>query len=822
MLYNYRGGGRQIEILPTAKQCRDFQWDPGVFIMGTLFRTPSHARRSNGYRRICLEELETRSLLSVNPVGVDDSPAVCEGTTVEPALPVLLDTAAEEKPDFYVLSVTAVDYYTGERLAIDGGAITAENLPNVTVTYVNGGDAPVAENYFYSAVRVRNTDTGEYILYDSTGRWYERYSPGDEEPGETGSFRFLIPKLAAGNYAIEVQLNSRGSVEESDYANDRREIRFSVGEPIPAKPDLAISSVTASDYYTGEALAIDGGEMTTDNLPEVTVTFVNRGNAAIDANYFYSAVRVRNTDTGAYVLKDAEGNWYERYCAGDEKPGETGSFRFLIPKLAAGNYTMEIRLNSRGTVEESDVSNDYAEYAFTVVRPAEEITDILLTDWVGVYDGKSHAITVTDPSAATDTILFSADGLTYDLTENPVYTDVGSYTTYVKVSRDGYTDWYGSAEVVIGEAPLPDYKINTLLAVTTTVPVESEVDTVPWVSEVTVGDTIYVSVYVKSTDSSYGVQGGYCALYYDPEGFIAGDYIASCLYPNETILDGYEFSKDDYISAFGGNPSGVQEAYGRTEWALVGTQAFVANAAGEYRFSNGPAVNDKGAEKESWSFVREDYPSMRDYGNSYDSVSLTVVEKSPYKIDTCVAVTTEYPLEAEVDAVPTVSEVSVGDTVYVSVYVKSTDSNYGISGGYCSLHYDPDAFTAGEYIASRLYPNETILDGFSYSGNDYISAFGGNPEGIKDVYGKTRWALVGTQTFTADAVGEYFFSSGMAINDKGVEKETWSFVREDFVFTREYANSYDSVALTVVEATAAQSTDLFADPDFVADLFFDF
>ncbi|MBR2694798.1 MAG: hypothetical protein IKE69_11365 [Thermoguttaceae bacterium] len=928
--------------------------------MGTLFQTSSRNLRPSRYRRICLEELETRSLLSVNPIGIDDSPAICEGVAVEPELPVRFDVAAEEKPDLYTLSVTAVDYYTGETLEIDGGVITVENLPNITVTYVNGGDAAVTEKYFYSAVRVRNTDTGEYVLYDATGRWYERYSPGYEGPAETGTFRFLIPKLSVGNYAMEIQLNNRGSVDESDEANDYSEIRFSVGEPIPAKPDIAFSSVTASDYYTGATLELDGGTITTDNLPEVTVNFVNRGNAAVDAKYFYSAVRVRNDDTGAYVLKDAAGNWYERYCAGYEEPGETGSFRFLIPKLAAGNYSielqlnnrgsvdesddsddyrlisfcvtdavpakpdlaivsvaasdyytgatlelnggeittdnlpevtvnfgnrgnaavdakyfysavrvrnvdtgayvlkdaagnwyerycagyeepgetgsfrflipklaagnyqLEIRLNSRGSVDESDVSDDYAEYFFTVVRPADEMTDIVLTDWVGIYDGESHAITVTDPSAATDTILFSADGLTYDLTENPAYTEIGSYTTYVKVSRSGYQDWFGSAEIVIGEVPPPDYKIDTVLAVTTSIPSETEVDVVSSVSEVTVGDTIYVSVYAKSTDSRYGVQGGYCSLRYEPEAFIAGDYIASSLYPLDTILDGYDFSADHYISAFGGNPSGVREAYGQTEWALVGTQSFVATSTGEYTFSNGPAINDKGAEKETWSFVREDYPFMRDYGNSYDSVSLTVVEKSPYKIDTCVAVTTECPHEAEVDAVSTVSEVGVGDTIYVSVYVRSTDSNYGILGGYCSLHYDSDAFTAGEYIASPLYSLETILDGFSYSGDDYISAFGGNPEGVQDVYGKTRWALVGTQVFTADAAGEYSFSSGMALNANGIEKESWSFVREDFAFIREYANRYDSVTMTVIEPATAGPAGFFADPDFVDDVFSDF
>ena len=62
-----------------------------------------------------------------------------------------------------------------------------------------------------------------------------------------------------------------------------------------------------------------------------------------------------------------------------------------------------------------------------------------------------HAITVNGIQV-TDTVLYSTDGQTYDLTENPSYIDVGTYTTYVKVSRDGYQDWTGSSTVTINEA----------------------------------------------------------------------------------------------------------------------------------------------------------------------------------------------------------------------------------------------------------------------------------------------------------------------------------------------------------------------------------
>ncbi|MBR2693163.1 MAG: hypothetical protein IKE69_03020, partial [Thermoguttaceae bacterium] len=69
-----------------------------------------------------------------------------------------------------------------------------------------------------------------------------------------------------------------------------------------------------------------------------------------------------------------------------------------------------------------DAAANYIEPAEETLRAAinpATITDVTVSGWEGVYDGSGHSITVTDPSASTDTILYSTDGVTYDLTENP-------------------------------------------------------------------------------------------------------------------------------------------------------------------------------------------------------------------------------------------------------------------------------------------------------------------------------------------------------------------------------------------------------------------
>ena len=105
---------------------------------------------------------------------------------------------------------------------------------------------------------------------------------------------------------------------------------------------------------------------------------------------------------------------------------------------------------------------EFASVTVTVegVAPTPDIKDVVLTGYTGVYDAAAHSITVEDPEAATDTILYSVDGEVYDLTVNPAYTNVGTYTTYVKVSREGYNDFYGTAEVVITPADITGVTVS--------------------------------------------------------------------------------------------------------------------------------------------------------------------------------------------------------------------------------------------------------------------------------------------------------------------------------------------------------------------------
>lgn len=91
-------------------------------------------------------------------------------------------------------------------------------------------------------------------------------------------------------------------------------------------------------------------------------------------------------------------------------------------------------------------------YDFSEEIPKYPKLEVSASGYEGVYDGKSHGIAV---GCRTDgvTILYSTDGKIYS-TKKPEYTDAGTYVTYYKVEKAGYTTAVGTEIVRIKEAAI--------------------------------------------------------------------------------------------------------------------------------------------------------------------------------------------------------------------------------------------------------------------------------------------------------------------------------------------------------------------------------
>lgn len=89
-------------------------------------------------------------------------------------------------------------------------------------------------------------------------------------------------------------------------------------------------------------------------------------------------------------------------------------------------------------------------YDFSEEIPKYPELEVTSWGYEGIYDGESHGIKI-DCKTDGVTILYSTDGKTYS-TIKPEYTDVGTYVTYYKLEKTGYTTAVGSETVRIKEA----------------------------------------------------------------------------------------------------------------------------------------------------------------------------------------------------------------------------------------------------------------------------------------------------------------------------------------------------------------------------------
>ena len=77
------------------------------------------------------------------------------------------------------------------------------------------------------------------------------------------------------------------------------------------------------------------------------------------------------------------------------------------------------------------------------------VPDVSASGYTGDYDGAAHGIAVSVPTGAT--VQYGTKAGDYSLTENPSYTDAGTYNVYYKVTMDKHTPVEGSAVVTINQ-----------------------------------------------------------------------------------------------------------------------------------------------------------------------------------------------------------------------------------------------------------------------------------------------------------------------------------------------------------------------------------
>ena len=180
-------------------------------------------------------------------------------------------------------------------------------------------------------------------------------------------------------------------------------------ETVTGSAKVTITKATATLKFSAETATATLGS-TTFQAPTLTVT---PGGLSIKYESTNTDVATVNETTGAVTL------------------------------VAAGETTITAKFAGNDKYEPAEAS-----YKLTVSSKAT--MEVTATGYEGVYDGNAHGITVTAPEGAT--VKYGTEEGKYDLTENPTYTNVGTYTVYYQVTKEGTETVTGSAKVTINKA----------------------------------------------------------------------------------------------------------------------------------------------------------------------------------------------------------------------------------------------------------------------------------------------------------------------------------------------------------------------------------
>ncbi len=119
----------------------------------------------------------------------------------------------------------------------------------------------------------------------------------------------------------------------------------------------------------------------------------------------------------------------------------SGTTVTVMPGTKEGSATLTI--TSIGNNNYTDAQASY------VAMTSQGILSVTANGYTGVYDGSSHGISVSSSGA---TIKYGETEGTYNLDSSPTYTDVGTYTVYYQITKEGYKTIKGNKTVTISKA----------------------------------------------------------------------------------------------------------------------------------------------------------------------------------------------------------------------------------------------------------------------------------------------------------------------------------------------------------------------------------
>ena len=219
----------------------------------------------------------------------------------------------------------------------------------------------------------------------------------DKTPEAENIFRWTIPESALTNYNAA---NCQG------YDTSTGNITGTITVKNKAATPVAITGTDSSITYTGETVDVSQYFSIDNNAGAATYTLVTGTNGGTGKGTL-SGTTLTVTQTGTFKIKVST--------------VANGIF-------AAGEKTVTLMVDN-GTI------------LYTA------------TDYSTTYDGQPYSISVsvTNPEGAA--VTYSTDGITYG-SDNPSFSNEGTYTVYYRITKDNYTTVEGSKTVTINKKPV--------------------------------------------------------------------------------------------------------------------------------------------------------------------------------------------------------------------------------------------------------------------------------------------------------------------------------------------------------------------------------
>lgn len=219
----------------------------------------------------------------------------------------------------------------------------------------------------------------------------------DKTPEAENIFRWTIPESALTNYNAA---NCQG------YDTSTGNITGTITVKNKAATPVAITGTDSSITYTGETVDVSQYFSIDNNAGAATYTLVTGTNGGTG----------KGTLSGTTLTVT-----------------QTGTFKIKVSTVANGIFAAGEKIVTL-TVDNG-----------TILYTA--------TDYSTTYDGQPHSISVsvTNPEGAA--VTYSTDGITYG-SDNPSFSNEGTYTVYYRITKDNYTTVEGSKTVTINKKPV--------------------------------------------------------------------------------------------------------------------------------------------------------------------------------------------------------------------------------------------------------------------------------------------------------------------------------------------------------------------------------